>query len=151
MPSLDLWVKVENGQVVREPGLLPPAIKNSGADKDGLILSGWYPVVSIKPETVDLSIEKWESQTFDIKSDHVVWTLTKRAKTQEELDEENAERWRLWRIERNFRLAETDWMIIKCAEAGEQVPAAWAAYRQALRDLPLQTDFNGIDWPVKPV
>lgn len=59
------------------------------------------------------------------------------------------------RAERNRRLAETDWIVIRASERGEPVPAAWAAYRQALRDLPqLLTDeqiLSGqIPWPEPP-
>ena len=99
---------------------------------------------------MDTRTEVWESESYEIKDDHVVWTLVKRSKTQEELDAELAERWRLWRIERNFRLAETDWVIVKYVESGQQVPSEWISYRQALRDLPTIVDFNGNDWPVKP-
>jgi hypothetical protein len=150
MAGLDLWVKVEDGKVVRGANLLPPDVSAWGADKDALIRSGWYPVVSVKPDSMDTRTEVWDSESYEIKDDHVVWTLVKRSKTQEELDAEAAERWRLWRIERNFRLAETDWVIIKYLEAGQAIPEAWATYRQALRDLPTIVDFNGLDWPVKP-
>ena len=150
MAGLDLWVKVEDGKVVRGVNTLPSDVAAWGADKNALINSGWYPVVSVKPDSMDYATEVWDSESYEIKDDHVVWTLTKRSKTQEELDAEEAERWRLWRIERNFRLAETDWVIIKYLEAGQAIPEAWATYRQALRDLPTIVDFNGLDWPVKP-
>jgi len=150
MAGQDLWVKVEDGKVVRGANLLPPDVSAWGADKDALIRSGWYPIVSVKPESFHHDTEVWESESYEIKDDHVVWTLTKRSKTQEELDAEEAERWRLWRIERNFRLAETDWVIIKYLEAGQAVPEAWTTYRQALRDLPVTPTFNGSNWPVRP-
>ena len=150
MAGLDLWVKVEDGKVVRGVNTLPSDVAAWGADKNALINSGWFPVVSVKPDSMDTRTEVWESESYEIKDDHVVWTLVKRSKTQEELDAEAAERWRLWRIERNFRLAETDWVIIKYLEAGQAVPEVWATYRQALRDLPTIVDFNGLDWPVKP-
>jgi hypothetical protein len=150
MAGLDLWVKVEDGKVVQGANPLPPSVQNWGADKEALIRSGWYPVVSVKPDSMDYATEVWESESYEVKEDHVVWTLTKRSKTQEELDAELAEKWRLWRIERNFRLAETDWVVIKHAELGEPTPAEWVAYRQALRDLPSIVDFNGLDWPIRP-
>jgi len=63
--------------------------------------------------------------------------------------------WAAFRAERNRRLAETDWIAVQAYERGEPVPEAWAAYRQALRDLPAQlTDeqvLNGdIPWPEPP-
>jgi hypothetical protein len=65
------------------------------------------------------------------------------------------EAWETFRDERNRRLAETDWVVAWAYERGELVPEAWAAYRQALRDLPAQlTDeqvLSGkIPWPEPP-
>jgi len=65
------------------------------------------------------------------------------------------EAWAAFRAERNRRLAETDWVVARAYERGEPVPEAWAAYRQALRDLPEQlTDeqvLSGeIPWPEPP-
>lgn len=150
MPGLDLWVKVENNKVVNGATTLPPNVQSWGANKEALIKSGWYPVVSVKPDSMDYATEVWASENYEIKEDHVIWTLVKRSKTQEELDAEVAEKWRLWRIERNFRLSETDWVVIKYIEAGLSVPQIWVQYRQALRDLPSNQNFDGLSWPVKP-
>jgi hypothetical protein len=65
------------------------------------------------------------------------------------------EAWAAFRVERNRRLAETDWVVARAYERGEPVPEAWAAYRQALRDLPARlTDeqvLSGeIPWPEPP-
>jgi hypothetical protein len=52
---------------------------------------------------------------------------------------------------RDRLLAECDWMVVKSLESGQAVPAEWATYRQALRDIPQQAGFpTSIDWPVKP-
>jgi hypothetical protein len=63
--------------------------------------------------------------------------------------------WAAFRAERDRRLAETDWIVARAYERGEPVPEAWAAYRQALRDLPAQlTDeqvlAGNIPWPEPP-
>jgi hypothetical protein len=65
------------------------------------------------------------------------------------------EAWAVFRTERQARLAETDWIVARAYERGEPVPEAWAAYRQALRDLPGQlTDeqvlAGDIPWPEPP-
>jgi hypothetical protein len=65
------------------------------------------------------------------------------------------EAWAAFRAERGRRLAETDWIVARAYERGEPVPEAWAAYRQALRDLPARlTDkqvlSGDIPWPKKP-
>ena len=148
MVGLDLWVKVENGQVVSRPNKLPADVKTWGADKDALIRSGWYPVESVKPKTFEDETEVWESESFDIESDKVIWTLIKRDKTAEELQAEADQKAELWRIERNARLAESDWTQVADAPVDK---AAWATYRQALRDITTQDGFPGsIEWPTEP-
>lgn len=55
------------------------------------------------------------------------------------------------RADRDRRLAECDWVVIKAYETNSNVPAAWEIYRQALRDVPAQAGFPwGITWPTKP-
>ncbi|WP_428421978.1 tail fiber assembly protein [Methylibium sp.] len=55
------------------------------------------------------------------------------------------------RTERDRRLAACDWVTARAVELGEPVPAAWAAYRQALRDVPLQAGFpSSAEWPAPP-
>ena len=77
------------------------------------------------------------------------------------LDElNNAESIRLLREERDRRLTECDWIITKNKELGTNIPAAWKTYRQALRDLPSNSDpklddnndldMSSVVWPTKP-
>ena len=64
---------------------------------------------------------------------------------------------RLLRIERNQKLAETDWIITKGLEQGADI-TEWKTYRQALRDLPAtqepqlddQVNLTNVDWPEVP-
>jgi hypothetical protein len=52
------------------------------------------------------------------------------------------------RIERNAKLAETDWTQISDSTADK---AAWATYRQALRDITTQAGFPwAVEWPTNP-
>jgi hypothetical protein len=52
------------------------------------------------------------------------------------------------RKERNERLTASDWTQVADAPVDQ---AAWAAYRQALRDLPsVYTGAGPIPWPVAP-
>ena len=61
---------------------------------------------------------------------------------------------RLLRIQRNQLLQQTDWMALNDVVVSEE----WKAYRQALRDLPVnsepQLDENGdlinVNWPEEP-
>ena len=55
------------------------------------------------------------------------------------------------RQQRDTLLTQSDWIVVKSMEAGESIPADWAAYRQALRDIPTQAGFpDNIEWPAKP-
>lgn len=58
------------------------------------------------------------------------------------------------RLERNFRLQDSDWIVILNTEKGTDIPTAWATYRQALRDITAHANWPHLteaDWPVKPV
>ena len=67
-----------------------------------------------------------------------------------------AEPMRLLRIERNKKIAETDWRVLP-----DQSPSDdWINYRQALRDLPAsaspkldsfyELDLTSVTWPTEP-
>ena len=67
-----------------------------------------------------------------------------------------AEPMRLLRIERNNKIAQTDWRVLP-----DQTPSDdWINYRQALRDLPAsaspkldsnyELDFSSFTWPTEP-
>jgi hypothetical protein len=86
--------------------------------------------------------------------------------TQEEIDAkiaelQAAEAMRLLRKERDRRLAEVDWVTLRAYRSGVAVPTEWAAYMQALADLPATTepqlneyyelDLASVTWPSKPV
>jgi hypothetical protein len=52
------------------------------------------------------------------------------------------------RAERNALLSATDWTQLADAPVDKD---AWALYRQALRDIPLQETFpTDVQWPVQP-
>ena len=68
----------------------------------------------------------------------------------------NAEPMRLLRIERDKKIAQTDWRVLP-----DQTPSDdWINYRQALRDLPAsaspklgsdyELDFLSFTWPTEP-
>lgn len=60
----------------------------------------------------------------------------------------DAAAWDSLRIERNRRLAASDWTQVADAPVDA---AAWAAYRQALRDMPGNTaDPHNPAWPTPP-
>ena len=69
---------------------------------------------------------------------------------------DSAEAMRLLRIERDTRIAKTDWR----ASSDLTLSNAWKTYRQALRDLPAsatpklnsdyELDLTSVTWPTEP-
>lgn len=54
------------------------------------------------------------------------------------------------RAHRDYLLQDSDWIVSRSYERGEPVPADWATYRQALRDVTLQEGFPySVVWPSK--
>ena len=123
----------------------------------------WMTQNSVMPVTLyhsyDIMTEKLVDVSPYIESGVVYFTkaeaLTdseKAAKQQDKIDRaaETA------RVERNRRLAETDWM----ANSDVTMSDAWKTYRQALRDITTHSNWPNLkmggppsgesDWPVKP-
>lgn len=61
----------------------------------------------------------------------------------------DAEQAKAVRTDRNKRLADSDWTQL--SDSPESNKAAWATYRQALRDVPKQAGFPwDVQWPAQP-
>ena len=78
-----------------------------------------------------------------------VWTQQwlVRAATQQETDRKAAD----VRAERGSLLSACDWTQVDDSPLSNVQKAAWATYRQALRDISAQSGFPWtIDWPVTP-
>jgi hypothetical protein len=78
---------------------------------------------------------------------HLKWDGSKIIKDDDALTAyQTAEKWKRIRNDRNRRLAETDYLSLK----DNTLSADMKTYRQALRDVPKQTDPDNITWPSKP-
>ena len=151
MPSLDIWVKVEDGNIASPVQALPVNIESISQDTTVRISHGWYPVECIKPDSFHDRTELWESEQFDIQEDKVIWTLTKRAKTLEELKKQDDDKAAQERTFRDRLLSMSDWVVIKANETEVPELEAWKTYRQALRDVSEQEGFPwDINWPQAP-
>lgn len=92
--------------------------------------------------------------------DHEVWRTLTNAEVADQADRTRQfavssaqARRAMLRIERNRRLAATDWTELPSARARFDAPtqAAWASYRQALRDLTVAAvDPDNPPWPTPP-
>lgn len=79
--------------------------------------------------------------------DGQAFTVVVEAKNQEELDADIASQWGQVRSQRNRLLSGCDWTQVADAPVNA---LQWAIYRQALRDVTLQSDPFNITWPVSP-
>lgn len=98
--------------------------------KDGVLTE--YPERPSDDYQFDFILEQW----VDTKTDEI--------RAQEALE--------ALRRERNIKLAMSDWTQLPDSPLNEEQKAAWAEYRQALRDIPNTGVFeqNLIQWPQPP-
>jgi len=97
-------------------------------DGNGPSIDVWNIADTAKPTTEQLDALDTEAQSKD---------------DQKEL--ENV------RIERNAKLAETDWVVTMHKELGTNIPTAMKTYRAALRDITdSATSLDDVVWPEKP-
>jgi hypothetical protein len=151
-----MYIKTTNGQIDKFPytvGQLRRDHPNVSFPKqipaDDLAAFGVYTVDAVAPPAYD-------SRTQSIGQDQptltdgkwaVGWTVTD--KTSEELAQQDAEQAKTVRADRNTKLAATDWTQGK--DIPDNVSSTWAAYRQALRDVPAQAGFPWeVTWPTQP-
>ena len=73
-----------------------------------------------------------------------------------DVDTVTAQAWAALRTERNARLAASDWTQLQDSHLSDAKKAAWADYRQELRDLPDEitltspSDLDAVPWPLDP-
>lgn len=96
----------------------------------------------------DLRTQRVETSNLPVLIDSV-WTITKTAvnKTPEQIAADDVSKSVAMREARNKLLTDSDWTQVLDAPVDR---TAWAAYRQALRDLPQQEGFPWIDLPAAP-
>ncbi|WP_199905506.1 tail fiber assembly protein [Microvirgula aerodenitrificans] len=69
-----------------------------------------------------------------------------------EMEARDAAAARVVRMQRDALIAATDYLLMPDYPIGAEGLAAVRAYRQALRDVPLQAGFpQAIDWPMSPI
>lgn len=136
-----MYALIENGEITRINITLPTSIGNASIPKGatGLEAFGLYPIVGDEPSHTDRERIAGPQYVFD-------GTQVNRVFTVEAIpDEEVAGQ---VRAERNDKLSASDWTQVADAPVDK---AAWATYRQALRDVTAQAGFPWtIIWPDAP-
>jgi len=94
--------------------------------------------------TDDWNLKVWDTLVVDEKPPKEEFE----AKLQELID---AQPLKDLREERNRRLTECDWVVIRATSTDTPIPEEWKVYMQALRDLPSVTEdpANPV-WPTAP-
>lgn len=152
------YVKTQGGQVVKFPytiGQLRSDNPNTSFPKrvpDHILTSYGVFEVTVEPAPA-VDETKYKAVRSDAPSLNLEnkWVLTWSVveKTEEEKQVYYDATAAKVRAKRNSLLSETDWMAL----SDNTMPAEWAAYRQALRDITNHANFpylDAADWPVKP-
>jgi hypothetical protein len=139
-----MYALIENGEITGYNIDFPAVVNGVSFSKDSTLedamANGLVPIVGDEP-AYDYERQRLAGPQYVLEGQQV-----NRVFTVEQIpDEEKAGQ---VRSERNTKLAATDWTQIADSTADK---TAWAAYRQALRDITAQADFPWtIDWPAQP-
>ncbi len=152
-----MYAKVINGQVVKYPYLLedlyndnPNTSFPANLTDDILDRFNFVRVVVTGSPEIDsrTQVAAQNGCAYSVERNRweTAWTI--RNKTQEELDADTEAQSKSIRNKRNEKLSASDWTQVLDAPVDR---AAWATYRQALRDITLQQGFPwDVQWPVEP-
>ena len=95
----------------------------------------------------DITVTFNESGHIHERHYHLKWDGSKIVKDDDALTAyQTAEKWKNVRSDRNRRLAETDYLAL----SDQTLSTEMSTFRQALRDVPSQSDPDNITWPTKP-
>jgi hypothetical protein len=147
------YARIENNQVVDHNRDLPKNWQNFSNfylfDNETLKEYGWYPFRFVEAPNMENSVIS--GSYFEIGDDEVVEYQTRRAKTEEEIQEETEQKWREIREKRNRILFECDWTQLSDSPLNEEKRLEWKNYRQELRDITNYTSPDEVIWPNEPL
>lgn len=149
-------IKIQNNTATRDPlpAFLQGLAQESLADLSwtdpalGVSDAAWWPEVDQSPALQ--RHERYDAETLTIDSDNqqVIVVRSVVPWAQAEIDAETAGQAAQVRAERNAKLTASDWTQVADAPVNK---AAWATYRQALRDISDQAGFPWtVTWPEMP-
>ena len=137
-----------DGTTVKSTGTIQKLFPNTsfgiaGANSDFLIANNVVELVeNLSFTTPTQKLTKVDAYVQDGKAYNVRVENT----TAEEQTALTDQKWIAIRLERNRRLQITDWR----ASSDLTLSDDWKTYRQALRDVPTQSDPYNITWPTEP-
>jgi hypothetical protein len=139
-----MYALIENGEITRINIDFPAVVNGVSFSKDSTLedalANGLVPIVGDEP-TYDYERQRLAGPQYVLEGQQV-----NRVFTVEQIpDEEKAGQ---VRTERTEKLKDSDWTQVADASVDK---AAWAVYRQALRDITGQQGFPWtITWPTQP-
>jgi len=147
------YAKIVDGKIARIGSIrqLLPGVSFTelGPDLEYLKTLDILPVDELT--SYDAEVYRVESIAPTIESDRVrvyrLFELTAEELAQRQQNKILGE-WSVIRQIRDQRLSDSDWTQLNDVNLANQ--AAWAEYRQALRDITQQTDPFNIVWPTRP-
>ena len=122
------------------------SFRESGPSAEFMAENGCLPVTTWKAHDKTQKLVSAEPYI----EDGQVFTVRVESKTAEELAAEQNNKAAQVRQQRDAELARSDWRVVKSVETGEALDAAWATYRQALRDITAQPGFPDVEFPKSP-
>lgn len=150
-----MWIDIKNNNAVMESyeavvAARPEVQFSPMPDDDFIIPLGFVKVDDSGLPVFDSRVSRAERQPPTKEGERWVarWVIVNLSES--EVLQKRTEYAANVRADRNRRLAASDWTQGK--DIPDAVSAAWASYRQALRDVPQQAGFpQNVVWPVKPV
>ena len=113
-----------------------------------IVAQGWRNFVySIRP---NVDMNKKVELAYDVQPYLVTLNYTVIDKVGEELTEATRSKWSIVREERRNLLVNTDYTQMPDYPITNELKAQWATYRQALRDITLQSDPFNLTQPTRP-
>ena len=107
------------------------------SDNNMLEITEWISTTKPDQKLTKVDVYVQDGKAYDCKVETC---------TEEEKNVAIASQWQNIRFERDEKLKETDWR----ASSDLTLSDAWKNYRQALRDVPSQSDPFAITWPTEP-
>lgn len=133
--------KLLNPKVSFPKALTPDAVEPYGF---GVYRKSSKPDLSLYEKAIEAAPQKASDGVWE-----QVWQVV--TMTDAEASERDDKEANIVRSRRDGLLQETDWIVIKSYERGQNIPAEWELYRQALRDITAQAGFPyEVTWPTKP-
>lgn len=143
------YARIENGAVAEYPvyeGDIRLRCRNVSFPVPFAPPEGYEAVADIVPLQIDHTQNIVEGEPARINGVLTrTWVVSEASA--DEIAARTESKWAAVRAERNAKLAECDWTQLSDAPVDA---AAWAAYRQELRDITTQADPFAIVWPTAP-